>query len=101
MCTTCGCDDVHDHGHAHEHPPHEHPRRTVRLEQDLLAKNGVLAAENRRVLAAGRVSLFNVIGSPGAGKTALLESTIARLKDEIPLAVIEGDQATSNDAQRI
>jgi hydrogenase nickel incorporation protein HypB len=125
MCTTCGCGIDHHgagphghvHGHRHDHDDgghdHDHEgshahaprgegrRRAVLLERDLLAKNDRIAAENRRTLAAAGVSMFNIIGSPGAGKTALLEATIGRLRRELMLAVLEGDQATDRDAQRI
>lgn len=114
MCATCGCgadpDHAHDyqHGHDHGHGPHDHHHdhdhdrvRTVRFERDLLAKNARLAAENRRRLAQRRVAVFNLIGSPGAGKTALLEATVRRLGGRLPLGVLEGDQATDFDAKRI
>jgi hydrogenase nickel incorporation protein HypB len=108
MCTTCGCgadhehapDHVHGHGHDHDHD-HDHAHRTIRFERDLLAKNAKLAAENRRRFAEQRVAIFNLIGSPGAGKTALLEAVIRRLQGTLPLGVIEGDQATDYDAKRI
>jgi hydrogenase nickel incorporation protein HypB len=75
--------------------------RKVRLERDLLTKNALLAASNRRAFAARKIAVFNLIGSPGAGKTALLEATIRRLRTELSLAVLEGDQATNLDARRI
>ncbi|MDB5217266.1 MAG: [NiFe] hydrogenase nickel incorporation-associated protein HypB [Myxococcaceae bacterium] len=101
-------DHDHAHGHAHGHD-HEHAHagaadeisRTIRFERDLLAKNARLAAKNRSALAAARIAIFNLIGSPGAGKTALLEATVRRLGTSMPLAVLEGDQATDNDAKRI
>lgn len=110
MCTTCGCEagDHHDHDHAHGHDhthghehEHGHAHRTLRVERDLLAKNDGLAAVNRRRLTESRIALFNMIGSPGAGKTALLEATIRRLRAQVSLAVLEGDQATDRDAARI
>jgi hydrogenase nickel incorporation protein HypB len=73
----------------------------VKLERELLAKNAHLAQHNRAALAAQRIAVFNLIGSPGAGKTALLEATVRRLTSEMELAVLEGDQATDRDAQRI
>jgi len=97
MCTTCGCGEDHHH-HDHDH---DHHHRTVRMERDLLAKNDALAAENRRMLDSRSIAVINLIGSPGAGKTTLLESTIARMHGAIDLAVLEGDQATDRDAQRI
>ncbi len=71
------------------------------MERDLLAKNERLAEENRRALAEAGIAVFNLIGAPGAGKTSLLESVVRRLNREIPLAVLEGDQATDRDAKRI
>jgi hydrogenase nickel incorporation protein HypB len=111
MCATCGCsdhvDEGHDHDHAHDHPHgdgHEHAHErgvTIRLEHDLLAKNDRLAAENRRWLADRRVLAINLVSSPGAGKTTLLERTIADVGAELGVAVVEGDQATDTDADRI
>jgi hydrogenase nickel incorporation protein HypB len=109
MCTTCGCGgsgatlDGQAHGHVHPHPQAPvHPgRRRVSLEQNLLAKNNALAAENRRRFAERGILALNLVSSPGSGKTTLLEQTILRLRGRVPLAVIEGDQQTSADADRI
>jgi hydrogenase nickel incorporation protein HypB len=73
----------------------------VRFERDLLAKNSRLAEQNRRAFALAGTTVLNLIGSPGSGKTALLEATIGRLGGDVPLAVLEGDQATRRDADRI
>ncbi|HEY2405449.1 MAG TPA: hydrogenase nickel incorporation protein HypB [Polyangiaceae bacterium] len=73
----------------------------VQLERDLLVKNDGLARKNRDFLRERRIAMLNLIGSPGAGKTALLEATIRTLRDELDLAVLEGDQATELDAARI
>jgi hydrogenase nickel incorporation protein HypB len=73
----------------------------VRIESDLLAKNDALASVNRQRFRAQGSTTFNLIGAPGAGKTLLLERTIRRLSDSIPIAVLEGDQETDNDAARI
>ena len=106
MCATCGCGeaDVRIEGaHAHAHPGehHHHPgRRVIDLGQEGLAKNDALAVENRRWLAARRVLAFNFLSSPGAGKTTLLERTIRDLSPA-PVSVLEGDQETSLDAERI
>jgi hydrogenase nickel incorporation protein HypB len=67
----------------------------------LLEKNAKQAVLNRTSAAQSGISIFNFIGSPGAGKTALLEALVRRLTPEIPVAVLEGDQATDRDAQRI
>jgi len=92
MCTTCGCEEhVHEHTHT----------RTVHLEENILAKNDAYAAENRRRLAARGIFALNLVSSPGAGKTTLLVKTIETLAGRLPVAVIEGDQQTSLDAERI
>jgi hydrogenase nickel incorporation protein HypB len=104
---------THDHPHTHTHAPSEalaleparaHAREhgtSVTLEQDILAKNQLLAERNRGWLAGRSILALNLVSSPGAGKTTLLERTIRDLGDTLPLAVIEGDQATLNDAERI
>jgi hydrogenase nickel incorporation protein HypB len=66
-----------------------------------LAKNDALAARNRAWLAGREVLMLNLVSSPGSGKTSLLERTIRDLKSEVPMTVIEGDQATDHDAERI
>lgn len=73
----------------------------VSIEQDILAKNNAYAADNRAFFTAHGILTLNLVSSPGSGKTTLLVETIERLKNELPLAVIEGDQQTSNDAARI
>ena len=125
MCSVCGCGkgatviDGHDHAHhpAHHHPHHDQggavagpgawlsQARLVKVEQDLLAKNNAYAAANRRHLARHGVVALNLVSSPGSGKTTLLVETIRRLaadaSNPLPMAVIEGDQQTTNDAERI
>jgi hydrogenase nickel incorporation protein HypB len=121
MCATCGCGDdgavitmagdTHPHPHTHDHPhdhdhdhdhPHDHPHtQTITLEQKVLAKNDVLAEQNRQWLADRGILAFNVTSSPGAGKTTLLEHTIRRLGAHRQVSVIEGDQETLLDADRI
>ncbi|WP_432260203.1 hydrogenase nickel incorporation protein HypB [Cupriavidus sp. TMH.W2] len=101
----------HPHGHAHAHPherAHEHAHEhahihgtSVVIEQDILAKNQWIAQRNRGWLAGRSIVALNLVSSPGAGKTTLLERTIRDLGPTLPLTVIEGDQATLNDAQRI
>jgi hydrogenase nickel incorporation protein HypB len=73
----------------------------LRLEVDVLARNDAIAAENRAWLAARRVLALNLVSSPGAGKTTLLERTIRDLRGELAIAVVEGDQETPLDAERI
>lgn len=75
--------------------------RIVRIEQDILSKNDAYAADNRRYFARTRSFVLNLVSSPGAGKTTLLVRAIEDLKERYPIAVIEGDQQTSNDADRI
>jgi len=75
--------------------------RIVQIERDILGKNDDLARRNRARFAEARVFALNLVSSPGAGKTSLLVRTIADLKGKQPIAVIEGDQQTSNDAERI
>lgn len=99
MCGTCGCSDTN---HTHEHGEHHHHESTViTLEQDILSKNNLLAERNRGYFDAKKILALNLMSSPGSGKTTLLEETIRRLKDRLPVYVIEGDQQTSNDADRI
>jgi hydrogenase nickel incorporation protein HypB len=93
----------HGHGHAHAHE-HEHEHGEARLlsvEQDILAKNDAIAAENRRALQAAKTLALNLVSSPGSGKTALLVETLKRIGSKTPVAVIEGDQETTADADRI
>jgi hydrogenase nickel incorporation protein HypB len=104
-------DHDHDHGHSHDHSHgHTDPRaalhagmhgRTVVLEQEILAKNQALAERNRGWFEGREVLALNLMSSPGSGKTSLLERTIRALRDEMRIYVVEGDQATSNDAERI
>ncbi len=98
---------VHDHSHHdhdHSHPPAVDARadaRTLRLEQDILARNDRRAERNRGWLDGRDVSAWNLMSSPGAGKTTLLERTLRELGRELAISVIEGDQATLRDAERI
>ncbi|HMK89546.1 MAG TPA: hydrogenase nickel incorporation protein HypB [Methylocystis sp.] len=91
--------------HAHEPHGHEqHSRRrgeTLDLQARILAKNDAIAAQNRAWLTGREILALNIMSSPGAGKTTFLERTIAELKGEAKLFVIEGDQATSADGERI
>jgi hydrogenase nickel incorporation protein HypB len=123
MCTTCGCSDGakativdieagdanehhhhHEHAHLHEHAhPHEHHSHTttVSLEQNILAKNNRLAERNRGWFEGRNIIALNLVSSPGAGKTTLLERTIRDLHGERSISVIEGDQETVFDSERI
>ncbi len=116
---------VHEGTHAHEHGPthhHEHgisgdldygtgparahvpgmsQARMVQIEQDILSKNNVHAAANRQFFDERGIFALNLVSSPGSGKTTLLCKTIELLKDKVAISVVEGDQQTSNDAERI
>ncbi|MCG6877136.1 MAG: hydrogenase nickel incorporation protein HypB [Betaproteobacteria bacterium] len=88
-------------GAAGAHAPGMSQARMVRIEQDILGKNDAYAAENRRRFAERAIFAVNLVSSPGAGKTTLLVRTIEALAGRLPVAVIEGDQQTSVDAERI
>ncbi len=112
-----GHDRDHHHGHSHSHdahgdlhygkgPAHAHvpgmtQARMVQIEQDILSKNDRYAAENRRHFEDHSIFAVNLVSSPGSGKTTLLTETIRALQGEQQIAVIEGDQQTTNDADRI
>jgi hydrogenase nickel incorporation protein HypB len=103
------------HSHPHEHlhasastPPHAHdharqstPVAVIELEARVLAKNDALAARNRAWFTDRRILSLNLMSAPGAGKTALLERTIRDMQGGTSLFVVEGDQATANDGERI
>ncbi|WP_448041135.1 hydrogenase nickel incorporation protein HypB [Bradyrhizobium liaoningense] len=115
----------HGHGHHHHHGGDHDPApdeaglldcganpagqkiagmssdRIIQVERDILGKNDRLAADNRARFAADGVLAFNLVSSPGAGKTSLLVRTVSELKASLAIGVIEGDQQTSNDAERI
>jgi hydrogenase nickel incorporation protein HypB len=131
MCTTCGCGGgqtligglalkvtrkaggalrfkAHEASGSHsvevsvpEVSPDISPTRMVKIERDILARNNDHAEDNRRQLAEQGIFALNLVSSPGSGKTTLLVKTITALGGAIPLAVIEGDQQTENDAARI
>jgi hydrogenase nickel incorporation protein HypB len=102
-------DHGHEHAHTHEHryaPAHSHApgmgaRRMVQIEQDILAKNNAYAKQNRERLAERGIFTLNLVSSPGSGKTTLLCKTIEMLRGKASVSVIEGDQQTSQDAERI
>jgi hydrogenase nickel incorporation protein HypB len=97
----------HAHGAGAEHHVHSHHGERsgavdiVNVEARILAKNDALAQQNRAWFAGREILALNLVSSPGAGKTTLLERTIRDLAGEMPLGVIEGDQATANDGERI
>lgn len=97
-----GDGEAHDHSHApgHAHAPGAGAKRMVQIEQDILARNNAYAERNRQSLAERGIFALNLVSSPGSGKTTLLCKTIAMLAGPA-VAVIEGDQQTSQDAERI
>ncbi|MDD1780706.1 hydrogenase nickel incorporation protein HypB [Enterovibrio sp. ZSDZ35] len=122
MCTVCGCNDSsienhhHHHHHHDDHARHDHhygegiagahvpglsQSRMVSIEQNILAHNDQYAAENRELFIANGQLVLNLVSSPGSGKTTLLVNTLTILKTTQSVAVIEGDQQTTNDAERI
>ncbi len=122
MCTVCGCGEAdnhsHDHGGGKDHHHHDGPHhygqgeagvsvagftqdRLIQIEQNILSKNDGYAERNRRWLAEQEILALNLVSSPGAGKTTLLVETLKTLTGRMPLGVIEGDQETDNDADRI
>jgi len=130
MCDTCGCgendsftirkpgvdgpgepdeayshshghDHGHDHPHDHEHPHPEPGKRILVLEKDVLTENNRYAGRNRGFFGAKRITCLNLVSSPGSGKTTLLEKTIGALKEKYPVCVVEGDQQSMLDAERI
>jgi hydrogenase nickel incorporation protein HypB len=117
MCITCGCEEIGDRPRFSYAPkqrsstatgtekrglsPISPISRTVSIEQDILTKNNIYAAANRKRLAERGIFALNLVSSPGSGKTTLLVRTIESLKGGRPVAVIEGDQQTSFDAERI
>lgn len=123
MCTTCGCghpDQVkigelphsHELAGAEKSRPnfsfsqfhsldHDHQKRLLKIEQDVLGKNNQLADINRGFFQKHGILALNLVSSPGSGKTTLLTTTLNELKEKRPCYVIEGDQQTENDAERI
>ncbi len=106
MCTDCGCgagefriDGKKSPVHAHD--PHISEERKLRIEVDVLEKNNQYAAQNRAFFREQNILALNLVSSPGSGKTSLLTRTLQDLPPGFPMAVIEGDQATTNDAERI
>ncbi len=95
MCHDCGCTPP-DHHHQPDHGP-----RTIRVEENLLARNDRLAERNRGRFGAFGLVVLNLVSSPGSGKTSLLERTLTDLAGTLRFAVLEGDQQTARDAERI
>jgi len=96
MCVTCGCGESEKSGHIHIDTD-----KTISLELDILDKNNRLARRNREFFRQREVAAFNLMSSPGAGKTTLLVKTLEKLMPRNHCLVIEGDQKTERDAERI
>src|ERR1039457_3980319 len=109
MCATCGCDSdghilIHEHelhNHVHDHSHTGNSKKVVEVEKDILYQNNLLAERNRGYFDAKNIFALNLVSSPGSGKTSLLEKTLTDLRGELDFFVVEGDQQTSNDADRI
>ncbi len=122
MCKVCGCGQSSiEHHHSHEslgtestkpdlhygegeagvHVPGVSQRRLIEIELDVLHQNDHIAAHNREHFERDRQLVLNLVSSPGSGKTTLLTETLTHMQNCFPCAVIEGDQQTSNDAERI
>lgn len=125
MCDTCGCSEgeqgytinkpnqvkthqdknaeqghSHGHGHGHGHS-HGHGAETISIATPVLGKNNLMAERNRGYFEAKNIKAFNLVSSPGSGKTTLLEKIISLISEKQKVFVIEGDQQTTNDADRI
>ncbi len=122
MCETCGCGQpensvtykkpgatehvhadgtTHSHDHDHTHTHESDQSRNIKIETDILNQNNITAADNRAAFESKNVIVLNLVSSPGSGKTTLLEKTLVDLKKYVKCAVIEGDQQTLRDAERI
>ena len=126
MCDSCGCGqpgkeptilkpgeeshhhthdhhhgDGHHHDHTHDHDHGHSHERKLEIEQDVLGRNNLLAERNRGFFEAKKVLALNLVSSPGSGKTSLLERTIKDQGKKLSFFIIEGDQQTMNDANRI
>jgi len=122
MCTSCGCGEnskpklidpktghvvsldlraPHDREPVRHHDHDASHTKTLHLEAEILAKNDRIAERNRRWFQERNILALNLVSSPGSGKTTLLERTLRDLGEQLPISVIEGDQETVNDAERI
>ena len=107
MCDHCGCgipehkhDHDHDHGHGHSHT-HDHPTKLIEVQQSILSRNQLLAERNRGFFKAKKLLVVHLLSSPGSGKTALIERTLADRGGTLKIGVIVGDLQTENDANRV
>jgi hydrogenase nickel incorporation protein HypB len=123
MCENCGCGEDngytihnpavhehshdHDHGHSHihghehhDHAGHGHTHGRITIETDVLQQNNLMAQRNKGYFDAKNIMCLNLVSSPGSGKTTILEKSIRNIRNK-KIYVIEGDQQTSLDADRI
>ena len=114
MCGICDCDHQekttittfntlkqHSHFHKHEIPHSHNNEKIIPIKENVTHYNNVLAQKNREYFESNHIMALNFVSSPGAGKTTLLVQTISHLKNKFSFSVIEGDQQTLNDAERI
>lgn len=120
MCQECGCLEIdkvtidgkspesmeslektYHHPHVHESSSSSPGSQVISIKEEILHKNNHIAAHNREHLAKQKIFCMNWVSAPGSGKTAILERMIHDLKKTLPIAVIEGDQQTDRDTQRI
>jgi len=91
----------HQHGHDHSHDDAHTHTHSISLERNILSKNELIAERNRSFFEGMKIVALNLVSSPGSGKTSILERSITELGEKLNCAVIEGDQQTLNDAERI
>jgi hydrogenase nickel incorporation protein HypB len=102
MCTHCGCAIKTERTHIHHHKDsHIHNSKKIDIYESILTKNNHLAQHNRELFAKKKNYVFNILSSPGSGKTSFIQKTLTDLKSIYKSAVIVGDLATDNDAQRL
>lgn len=105
MCDTCGCNITHGNenliGPGGKLEKTENGKEAITVLHSLLQENDHTAQHNREHFDQHNVLAINLMSSPGAGKTSLLEATIQQLDSDLRIAVIEGDLETENDAERI
>lgn len=102
MCDECGSNNHDFHLESGQsEKPHHHHKNVISIERDLLEKNNAFAEQNRKFFSERKILSLNMMSSPGSGKTTFLVKSIEMLKDYASIAVIEGDQETNFDAERI
>lgn len=105
MCTDCGCavtpSEIKINNHSTHNHHHDQQINNLQIQQSILAKNNHLAEHNRDLFTEKKIYVFNILSSPGSGKTTFIERTLTDLKTTYKSAVIVGDLATDNDAQKL